>query len=92
MSVFPEQGSDHLRIGRLAAAEDVPVCLDAGRLVLRHSAVTGSTGAGKTSAVASLLQGFVEVAGGEANIVVIDPHGEYAQALGQPCLDPLCTR
>jgi DNA helicase HerA-like ATPase len=83
VSVFPEQGPDHLRIGRLAAAEDVPVCLDAGRLVLRHSAVTGSTGAGKTSAVASLLQGFVNGGWQRANIVVIDPHGEYAQALGQ---------
>jgi uncharacterized protein len=83
VSVFPERGSNHLRIGRLAAAEDVPVCLDAGRLVLRHSAVTGSTGAGKTSAVASLLQGFVNGGWQRANIVVIDPHGEYAQALGQ---------
>jgi DNA helicase HerA-like ATPase len=83
VSVFPEQGSDHLRIGRLAAAEDVPVCLDAGRLVLRHSAVTGSTGAGKTSAVASLLQGFVNGGWRRANIIVIDPHGEYARALGQ---------
>jgi uncharacterized protein len=82
VSVFPQQGQDHLRIGRLAAAEDVPVCLDAGRLVLRHCAVTGSTGAGKTSAVASLLQGFVKGGWCNANIVVIDPHGEYARALG----------
>jgi hypothetical protein len=70
-----------VRIGRLAAAEDVPVCVDASRLVVRHAAVVGSTGAGKTSAVASLLQGFVRGGWGAANIVVIDPHGEYARAL-----------
>jgi DNA helicase HerA-like ATPase len=82
IAVFPQQDEDHLRLGRLAAAEDVPVCLDAGRLVLRHAAITGSTGAGKTSAVASLLQGFVKGGWRNANIVVIDPHGEYTQALG----------
>lgn len=81
-AVFPQPDEDHLRLGCLAAAEDVPVSLDAGRLVLRHAAVVGSTGAGKTSAVASLLQGFVHGGWSNANIVVIDPHGEYAQALG----------
>jgi uncharacterized protein len=82
VAVFPQQDEDHLRLGRLAAAEDLPLCLDAGRLVLRHVAVTGSTGAGKTSAVASLLQGFVKGGWCNANIVVIDPHGEYTRALG----------
>jgi hypothetical protein len=82
LAVFPDQDEDHVRLGRLAAAEDVPVCLDAGRLVLRHAAVTGSTGAGKTSAVASVLQAFVRGGWGNANIVVIDPHGEYTHAFG----------
>jgi DNA helicase HerA-like ATPase len=82
VAVFPQHDEDHLRLGRLAAAEEVPVCLDAGRLVLRHAAVIGSTGAGKTSGVASLLQGFVRGGWHNANILVIDPHGEYARALG----------
>lgn len=81
-AVFPPEGDTRLRIGRLAAAEDVPVCLDAGRLVLRHAAVVGSTGAGKTSAVATILQRFANGGWPSANIVVIDPHGEYPQALG----------
>ena len=80
-SVFPPPGDNHLRLGRLAAADEVPVCLDASRLVVRHSAVVGSTGAGKTSAVASLLQGFVRGGWQAANVVVIDPHGEYPRAL-----------
>lgn len=82
-SVFPEADDDHLRLGRLAAADDVPVCLHAGRLVLRHAAVVGSTGTGKTSAVASLLQAFIRNGWTAANIVVIDPHGEYSRALGE---------
>jgi DNA helicase HerA-like ATPase len=50
--------------------------------VLRHSAIVGSTGAGKTSAVASLLQSFIASGWNGANIIVIDPHCEYATALG----------
>lgn len=80
-SVFPPPDNRHLRFGRLAAAEEVPLCLDASRLVVRHAAIVGSTGAGKTSAVASLLQSFVRAGWRAANIVVIDPHGEYARAL-----------
>lgn len=79
--VFPAPGDDHLRLGRLAAAEEVPLSLDAARFVVRHGAVVGSTGAGKTTAVASLLQGFIRGGWGAANIVVIDPHGEYSRAL-----------
>lgn len=81
-SVFPHPDEHHLRLGRLAAAEEVPVCLEASRFVVRHAAIVGSTGAGKTSAVASLLQNFVRGGWLAANIVVIDPHGEYAHALG----------
>lgn len=80
--VYPPPGAANVELGRLASAETVPVCVDAGPLVLRHAAIVGSTGAGKTSAVASLLQSFMETGWHGANIVVIDPHGEYARALG----------
>lgn len=80
-AIFPKADDQHLRLGRLAAAETVPVCLNASKLVVRHAAVVGSTGSGKTSAVASLLQSFVRGGWDAANIVVVDPHGEYARAL-----------
>ena len=80
-SVFPPPDDEHVRLGRLAAAEEVPVSLDASRLVVRHAAVVGSTGSGKTSAVASLMQAFVNGGWHAANIVMVDPHGEYAHAL-----------
>jgi hypothetical protein len=81
-SIFPKPSEKHLRLGCLAAAEEVPVCLDAAKLVTRHAAIVGSTGSGKTSAVASILQSFISGGWRAANIVVIDPHGEYSQALG----------
>ena len=80
-AVFPRADHQHLRLGRLAAAEEIPVCVDASRFVVRHSAIVGSTGSGKTSMVASLLQSFVEGGWNAANILVVDPHGEYARAL-----------
>jgi uncharacterized protein len=80
-SVFPHPDDRHVRLGCLAAAESVPVCLDVARFVMRHSAIVGSTGSGKTSAVATVLQSFVRGGWDAANIVVIDPHGEYARAL-----------
>lgn len=80
-SVFPAPDEEYLRLGRLAAAEDVPVALNASRFVVRHSAVVGSTGSGKTSAVASILQNIVKGGWRAANILVVDPHGEYAAAL-----------
>lgn len=80
--IYPPPSSTHVRIGRLAANPGVPVALDAQKLVTRHSVVVGSTGAGKTSAVASLLQQFVREGWVGANIVVIDPHGEYVSAVG----------
>lgn len=38
-SVFPAPDAEHVRLGRLAAAEDVSVAVDAARFVVRHSAV-----------------------------------------------------
>jgi len=75
-------------IGRLANAEGIPVRVDLDKLVTRHSAVLGSTGAGKSTTVASLLRSVAlgGVADGgnsfpSARILLLDIHGEYGQAL-----------
>jgi len=81
--VFPAEEPGLLKFGSLSSAPAIPVCLDAAKLVLRHTAVVGSTGAGKTSAVAELLQSLVAGGWPGANVVVIDPHGEYARAIGE---------
>lgn len=80
-TVFPKPGAEHASIGVLSAAPEVAVTLVASRLVTRHSAVVGSTGSGKTSAVATILQSFLNGGWQSSNIVVIDPHGEYAAAV-----------
>lgn len=80
--LYPSANNDRIRVGCLSAAEGIPVSLDLGKLVSRHSAVVGSTGAGKTSAVASILQTLSSGNWPSSNIVVIDTHGEYGRALG----------
>lgn len=81
VAVYPEAGVGNVSIGTLSSSPEIPVCLDAGRLVTRHAAVVGSTGSGKTSAVASMLQSFAANGWASSNIVVVDPHGEYSSAL-----------
>ena len=80
-SVYPPADELHVAVGALSSAPDIPVCLDATRLVTRHAAIVGSTGSGKTSTVASMLQRFSVEGWDSANIVVVDPHGEYSSAL-----------
>jgi hypothetical protein len=80
-AVYPGPSENRVRLGRLSAAGDIAVALDAQQLVTRHSVVVGSTGAGKTSAVSTIVQQFVRNGWGGANIIVIDPHGEYVSAL-----------
>ncbi len=74
-----------IRIGHIASAENIPALVDVNRLVTRHSAVVGATGAGKSTTVASLMLSLSETGRfPSARIIVFDVHGEYATAL-QDC-------
>ncbi len=70
-------------IGQLASSESIPALLDLTSLVGKHSAVLGSTGTGKSTTVAVLLDALADSRRyPSARILVLDVHGEYAQALG----------
>jgi hypothetical protein len=79
----PGDEEGYVAVGRVASAESIRAYLDLNQLVSRHSAVLGSTGAGKSTAVASLL---AAVSNQEkfksARIVLLDLHGEYVKAFG----------
>ena len=73
-------------VGTLSSAESIPAKLSLDELVTRHSAVLGSTGSGKSTTIASLLQAITEtpVDGRgypNARILMLDIHGEYRKAL-----------
>ena len=79
----PGEKRGYVSIGRVASAESIPAYLDLNKLVTRHSAVVGSTGAGKSTTVASMLNSLAQSdAFPGARIVLLDIHGEYARAFG----------
>ena len=78
----PGDPVDFVTVGHLASAESIPALVNISRLVTRHSAVVGTTGAGKSTTVAGLLTALSEPTRyPSARIVVLDIHGEYAKAL-----------
>ncbi|MGA3052051.1 MAG: ATP-binding protein [Chitinispirillaceae bacterium] len=73
---------NYVCIGNLAAAESIRALIDIDRLVTRHSAVVGTTGAGKSTTVVSLLSALSDPHHyPSARIIVFDIHGEYHAAL-----------
>lgn len=79
----PGEKRSYVSIGQVASAESIPAYLDLNKLVTRHSAVVGSTGAGKSTTIASLLNSLADPAFFPGTrIVLLDLHGEYATAFG----------
>ena len=73
---------DFVSVGHLASAESIPSLVNINKLVTRHSAVVGTTGSGKSTTVAGLLNALSDSTRyPSARIVVLDIHGEYAKAL-----------
>lgn len=73
-------------IGSLSSAESIPAMIGLDELITRHSAVLGSTGAGKSTTVASLLRSIADKTTdgnnyASARVLMLDIHGEYATAL-----------
>jgi len=78
----PGEPDDFVAVGHLASAESIPALIDINKLVTRHAAVVGTTGAGKSTTVAGLLTSLSEgIRYPSSRIVVLDIHGEYAKAL-----------
>src|SRR5260370_5813339 len=74
--------TEHITVGEIAAASGIPARLALNQFVIRHSAVVGSTGSGKSNLVAVLLHAIATQGYPNARVLVIDPHGEYASAIG----------
>ncbi|MFC3076146.1 ATP-binding protein [Shinella pollutisoli] len=86
--IYGTADTGQVTIGRLSGAESIPVRIDLDKLVTRHSAVLGSTGAGKSTTVTSLLRSLSVGQGDHssfpnARVLLMDIHGEYGRALGE---------
>jgi hypothetical protein len=70
-------------IGHISSSESLPAKLNLNKLLTRHTALLGSTGSGKSNAVTVLLEAIAEGGFASSRVLLIDPHGEYASALGE---------
>jgi len=70
-----------IEVGRLRLDPTVPAYVNFEELLRKHFAVVGTTGVGKSTAVALILS---EILAKKANLRVflIDPHNEYGQCFG----------
>ena len=68
-----------LSIGKHASSDNLNVYLDIHKLVLRHSAILGSTGSGKSNSAVAILKQICNQMH-NSRMLLIDPHGEYASA------------
>ena len=68
-----------LALGKHSSSENLDVFLDIHKLVLRHSAIMGSTGSGKSNSVVSIIKSLNSQLK-NSRMILIDPHGEYASA------------
>lgn len=87
--IFSQHITSSFPLGTLSIAPDVELAIDGDRFFSKHVAVVGSTGSGKSCAVAKIIQTVVGInsskntyKGSQKNshIVIFDIHAEYAAA------------
>ena len=81
---------ERLLLGRYVADRATPAIADGNRLLQRHLAVLGNTGAGKSWTVSLLLDRAARLR--HANVIVLDVHGEYATLADPPDGTPPVAR
>jgi hypothetical protein len=78
-AIFAASDEPHIEIGTVYPTEDIRGALYVDPMLSKHFAVLGSTGTGKSTAVALMLHRISQLSP-EGHIVMIDPHGEYSAA------------
>ncbi|MCX6168696.1 MAG: ATP-binding protein [Ignavibacteriales bacterium] len=77
--IYGNKSDGYIEIGKHSSSENLPVYIDLHNLILRHSAILGSTGSGKSNTTAHLIKRILNDYEG-ARIVLVDTHGEYPSA------------
>ncbi len=83
ISVDKYEENKHLYIGNSSVYDNVPVCVDINSFFSSHFAIFGSTGSGKSCAVARILQNLFEKQHSiayRASMFIFDAYGEYHNA------------
>lgn len=83
ISVDKYEENKHLYIGNSSVYDNVPVCVDINSFFSSHFAIFGSTGSGKSCAIARILQNLFEKQHSiayRASMFIFDAYGEYHNA------------
>ena len=75
------EDSNSINVGNISVSESLDAKIDIDKLVSRHCAIVGSTGSGKSNAVTVILEALAKKEFKSSRILVVDPHGEYNDAL-----------
>lgn len=75
--------SNSITVGNISVSESLDAKIDLDKLISRHCAIVGSTGSGKSNSVSVLLESIAKRNFPSSRILVIDPHGEYNDALSK---------
>ncbi|WP_339865072.1 ATP-binding protein [Paremcibacter congregatus] len=71
-----------VKLGHISNAVSIPALVDVNKLITRHSAIVGTTGSGKSTTVASIINALSDRKRyPSSRIIMLDLHGEYGQAL-----------
>jgi len=77
--IYGKKDENSIEIGKHSSSENLSVYVDIHKLILRHCAIVGSTGSGKSNTTVSILKAILTDYKG-SRIILVDPHGEYASA------------
>ena len=84
--IYSHKGNAVIHLGEHVGSSGAPCYADLNELLGKHTAILGSTGAGKSGTVAAIVHSILEV-GTESKyekwqpkIIILDPHNEYSKA------------
>jgi hypothetical protein len=78
-TIYSRESADSVVVGHLAQAPAIDAQVALSEMLNKHFAVLGTTGCGKSSAVALLLNQVMAVSPA-TRVLMIDPHNEYRHA------------
>lgn len=77
--VYAPLGTASVPVGTIYQASSVPAYLRIDDLMGKHFSIVGTTGSGKSCAVATILRAVIDH-NPNAHVMLLDPHNEYARA------------
>jgi uncharacterized protein len=80
-SIFDGGGAKSIKVGHLQQDPTIEVRIDINEMLSKHFAILGTTGVGKSSAVAVILQQLLQ-ARPELRVLLLDVHNEYGRCFG----------